>query len=141
MPSGNSPVDPEMVENTPIFNSNPQDQQYINYNHKLTVKFQEWDEYIANKKTMMKIILDLCDEETKVETTINSSYKKNMKTRDFIKFLMQIRKICNDTKEKKVFFRSQLSSITEHQFQPTATIKQVIATHLMNDAIWDNTNP
>ena len=31
VPSGNIPTNPEMVENTPIYNSNPQDQQHINY--------------------------------------------------------------------------------------------------------------
>ena len=64
----------------------------------------------------MKIILDQCDKETKTEITINSSYKDNMNTGDVIEFPMQIRKICNDGKDKNVFFGSQLSSITEHQF-------------------------
>ena len=29
VPSGNSPIDPEMVDNTPIFNLNPKDQQRL----------------------------------------------------------------------------------------------------------------
>ena len=74
--SGNSPIDHDMVENTPIFNSNPKDQQRINYNHELIVNSQEWDKYIANKKIVMEIIFDLCDEETKIEIAINSSYKE-----------------------------------------------------------------
>ena len=106
VPSGNSPINPEMIKNTPIFNSNPQDQQCLNYNHDSIVKSQEWDELIVNKKSMMKIILDLCNEETKVEIAINLSYKENMKTGDLIKFLMQMRKICNDAKDKKIFFGS-----------------------------------
>ena len=57
------------------------------------MKSREWDEYIANKKTVMKIILDLYDEETKTEIAINSSYKENMKAGDLIKFLMQMRRI------------------------------------------------
>ena len=61
VPSDNSPIDPNMVENTPIFSLNPQDQQHLDYNHELTVKSQEWDELIANKKSVMKIILDQCD--------------------------------------------------------------------------------
>lgn len=105
------------------------------------MKSQEWEELIANKKSVMKIILDLCDEETKAEIVINLSYKDNMKTGDLIKFLMQMRKICNDAKDKNIFFGSQLSSITEHQFRPITTVKQILATHLMDDDIWDNTNP
>ena len=48
----------------------------------------------------MKIILDQCDEETKAKIAIDSSYEDNMKTGDLIKFLMQMRKLCNDAKEK-----------------------------------------
>ena len=87
-PSCNSPIDPETVENTPIFNLDFQDQQRINYNHESIVKSQEWDKHIANKKTVTKIILDLCDEETKAEIAINSLYKENMKTGDLSKFFM-----------------------------------------------------
>ena len=104
LPSGNGPIDPEMVENTPIFNSNPQDQQCFNYNHELIVEFQEWEEYIANKNAMMKIILDLCNKETKTEIAINLAYEESMKTGDLIKFLVQMRKICNDAKDKNTFF-------------------------------------
>ena len=89
----------------------------------------------------MKIILDLCNVETKAEITINSSYEDNMKTGDLIKFLMQMRRICNDAKDKNIFFGSRQSSITKHQFQPTMTVKQMLATHLMDDTILDNTNP
>ena len=80
MPSGNSLLNPEMVEDTPIFNSSPQDQKLLEYKYEPIVKFQEWDELIANKKSVIKIIFDLCNEETKAEIAINSSYKDNMKT-------------------------------------------------------------
>ena len=80
VPSGNSLLNPEMVEDTPIFNSSPQDQKLLEYKYEPIVKFQEWDELIANKKSVIKIIFDLCNEETKAEIAINSSYKDNMKT-------------------------------------------------------------
>ena len=105
------------------------------------MKSQKWDKLIANKKSVIKIIPVQCDEETKAEIITDSSYEDNMKTGDLIKFLMQIRKICNDANDKYVFFGSRLSSITKHHFRPTTTFKQILATHLMNDAIWDNTNP
>ena len=101
------------------------------------MKSQEWDELIANKESVMKIILDLCSEETRAEIATNSSYKNNIKTGDLIKLLMQMRKIYNDAKDKNVFFGSQLSSITEHQFGLTTTVKQILATHSMDDGIWD----
>ena len=52
-----------------------------------------------------------------------------------------MRRVCNDAKDETVFFGSQLSSITEHQFRPTMTVEQKLATHSMDDAIWDNINP
>ena len=39
------------------------------------------------------------------------------------------------------FFGSQLIYITKHHFQPTTIVKQIVATHLINDTIWDNRNP
>ena len=48
----------------------------------------------------MKIILDLCDKETKVQIAINSSCEENMKTGDLIKFLILMRRIYNDAKNK-----------------------------------------
>ena len=56
--SGDSPIEPEMVENTPIFNSNPQDQQRLDCDHESNVKSQEWNELIVNKKSVMEIIFD-----------------------------------------------------------------------------------
>ena len=50
---------------------------------------------------MTKIILDWYHEGTKAEIAIDSSYKDNMKIGDLIKFLMQMRKICNDAKDNK----------------------------------------
>ena len=95
--SGDSPIEPEMVENTPIFNSNPQDQQRLDCDHESNVKSQEWNELIVNKKSVMEIIFDWCDEETRAEVAINSSYKDTMKAGDLIKFLKQMQKICNDS--------------------------------------------
>ena len=98
--SGIIPIKLEMVENVPIFNSNPQDQQCLDYNHESIVKSQEWYKLIANKQSMIKIILHQRNKETKTKIVIDSSYEDNMKTGDLIKFLMQMRKLCNDAKEK-----------------------------------------
>ena len=116
VPSGNSPIESEMVENTPIFKPNLQEQTRLNYNQEPKIKFQKCDKLITDKKFVMKIILDRCDEETRVEIALNSSYEDIMETRELIKFLTQVRKICNDTKDNDVFFGSRLTKITKHQF-------------------------
>ena len=87
--SSNSPIDLEMVENTPIFNSNPQEQhQCLDYNQESNVKSQEWDDLLANKKSIMKIILGQCDEDTRARIALDSSDEYNMKIGELIKFLM-----------------------------------------------------
>ena len=58
VPSSTSPVNSKMVENTPIFNPNLQEQSRLNYNQKSKMKFQKWNELIADKKFAMHIILN-----------------------------------------------------------------------------------
>ena len=121
-----------MVENTPTFNPNPQDQQRLDYSQELIGKSQDWDELIANKKSVMKIILDQQNEDTRAEIVLNSSYED---AGELIEFLKQVRRICNDTKGKNILFNSQLTNITEHHFQPKTIVKQILVTHLMDDTI------
>ena len=139
--SGNSPIDSEMVENTPIFKSNLQEQTRLNHDQESNANSQKWDKLITNKKSVIKIILDQCDKNTRVEITLNSSYEDNMKAGELIKFLMRVHKICDDTKDKDVFFGSRITEITKHHFRPTTIVKQILTIHLIDDAIWDNTNP
>ena len=80
------------------------------------MKSQEWDELIANKKSVIKIILDQCNEDTRAEIALDSSYENNMKAGELTKFLMQVRKSCDDTKNKNEFFGSRQTNITEHYF-------------------------
>ena len=58
VPSGNSSIDSEIVENTPIFNSNLQEQSHLNYNQKSNKKSKKWDKLITDKKSVINIILD-----------------------------------------------------------------------------------
>ena len=51
----------------------------------------------------MKIILDQCDEDTRAEIALDSSYEDNMKAGELSKLLMQVHKICNNTEDKNVF--------------------------------------
>ena len=54
---------------------------------------------------------------------------------------MWVHKICNYTEDKNVFFGQWITNITKHHFWPTAIVEQVLATHSINDAILDTTNP
>ena len=59
----------------------------------------------------MKIILDQCDEDTRAKIALDPSYEDNMKTGDQIKFFLQVQKVCNNAKDKNVFFSSQLKTL------------------------------
>ena len=99
------------------------------------MKSQEWDQLIAKKKSVMKIVLDQCNEDARAEIALDSSYEDNMKAGELIKFLMRVCKICNDTEDKNVFFGSRLIYITKHHFQLTKIVKKILATHSIDDAI------
>ena len=70
VPSANSPIDSEMEENNPILKSNFQEQTRLNHDQELNATSQKWDRLITDKKSIMKIILDQCNEDTRVEIAI-----------------------------------------------------------------------
>ena len=54
---------------------------------------------------------------------------------------MRVRKVCNNIEDTDVFFGSRVTRITEHHFQPATNVKQLLAAHSNDDALWDNTDP
>ena len=70
VPSGNSPINYDMVDNTPISNPYPQVQHHSNHNQGSFTRSHEMNKLIANKKTVMELIMDRCDKATKVEITL-----------------------------------------------------------------------
>ena len=79
VPSDNSPIDSEMIENTPISNPYLQEQHRLDYNQESTTKSHEWHKLIADKKSVTEIILDRCDEDTRAEVALSPSYEDNLK--------------------------------------------------------------
>ena len=57
VPSGNSPINSEMVEITPISNTNPQVLHHSDRNEGSFSRSYEWDKLIADKKSIMELIL------------------------------------------------------------------------------------
>ena len=45
------------------------------------------------------------------------------------------------SKSKDVFFGSSISKFTEHHIQPATRVENLLATHLEDDCIWNNTDP
>ena len=73
-----------MVEDPPIFNPNLQEQSWINYDQELKVKLQKWNKFITNKQSVMTIIFNQCDEATRAEIALGSSYEDNLEAEELI---------------------------------------------------------
>ena len=89
----------------------------------------------------MSIILNRCDEDTRAEIALGSSCQDNLEAGELIKFLARVRTVCNNTDDADVFFGSRVTKITKHHLQPTTIVKELLAAHPTDDAIWDNANP
>ena len=74
VPSGVSPIDIDMVENPPISNPDLKKQVQPDYNQELTLKLQEWDKLITDKKSLMTVILEQCNDATKT----NQEYSRDI---------------------------------------------------------------
>ena len=105
------------------------------------MKSQKWNKLIANKKSVMNIILNRCDKDTRAEITLGSSYQDNIQVGELIKFLTRVRTVFKDSDDVDIFFGSQETKIAKHHLQPTTIVEELLAAHLNDDAIWDNTNP
>ena len=95
VPSNASPIDTEMIESPSIFNPNIQEQVQLNYSQELKLKLQEWNKFIANKKSLMTIIPNQYNEATRAKITLGSFYEDNFEAGELMKFLARVHTICN----------------------------------------------
>ena len=77
VPSGASPTCTEMVEKSPIFDSNLQEQVLLDYGQALKLKLQELGKIIADKKALMTIIFKQCNNVTKTKIALGASLLKS----------------------------------------------------------------
>ena len=73
VPSGNVPINSEMVEMTPVSNTNPQVSHHYVRREGASSRSHEWDKHIVDKKSIMELILSRCDETTREEITLGQS--------------------------------------------------------------------
>ena len=141
VPFGTSAINTEIVEIPPIFNPNPKEQARLNYNQESKMKLHKWNKLIADKKSIINIILNQSDEDTRAEIALGSSYEDSFEAGELIKFLARVRTVCNNTDDADVFFGSQVTTITKHHSQPTSIVEELLSAYPTDDAIWNNTNP
>ena len=107
VPAGNSPINSETVEDTPISNPYPQVHHRSDHNQGSSTRSHEWNKLIADKKLVMELILDQCDEATRAEITLGKSHEDNMMAVGLLKFLTRVCKVCTNSEDKDAFFRAQ----------------------------------
>ena len=113
VPSGNVPIKSKMVEMTPIYSTNPQVSHHSVRSQGNSSRIHEWDKHIADKKSIMALILSRCDETTREEMTLSQSSGYDAMTGGLLEFIKQLHKVCNPSRNKNVFFGSTISMITE----------------------------
>ena len=89
----------------------------------------------------MTIIFNQCDKATRAKITLSSSYEDNFEAGELIKFLIRVHTVFNGTNNGNILFGFQVTKITEHHFQLTLIVEELLSAHPTNDFIWDNTNP
>ena len=111
VPSDNVPTKSEMVEITPIPSTNPQVSHHSVRSRGTPSRSHEWDKHIADKKSIMALILSRCDETTREEMTLSQSSGYDAMTGGLL--IKRLYKVCNPSRNKNVFFGSTISKITE----------------------------
>ena len=129
VPSGNHPTNSEVVEYTSISKTNPQVPHHSDHNEGLFLRSHELDILIADKKSIMELILNRCDEATREEITLGKSPEYNVMTGGFLKFIKQLHKMCTHYKGKNIFFGLSISKFTKHHIRLATRVEKLLATH------------
>ena len=114
-----------MIEMTPISNTNPQTLHHSDHSKGLSLRSHEWNEHIADKKSIMELILSQCDKTTREEMTLGQSPKYDVMTGGLLKFIKQLYKTCTYSKDKNVFFGLSISKFTKQHIWPAPKSKNV----------------
>ena len=164
LPSGNVLIKFEMVEMTPISNTNPQVSHHSIRSEGTSSRSHEWDKHIVDKKSIMTFILSQCDETSGGEMTLGQSPRYDVMPAGLLKFIKQLGKVCIASRNKNIFFGSTISMITEqhfrsppesknvffglsiskfteHHIRPTTRVKKLLDAHPGDDCMWMNTDP
>ena len=92
-----------MVESTPISNPYPKVMHHLHHSQGSFTRSREWNKLIADKKSVMELILDRCDKATREEITLGQSPEYDVMAGGLLKFIMKMRKVCTNSKDKDVF--------------------------------------
>ena len=83
-----------MVEKTNIFDKNLQKQLLLYYDQNSKTKTQEWVKIIADKNSLMTIVFAQCNEATRTDIALGTTYKTDHWDESIISFLVSLRTVC-----------------------------------------------
>ena len=97
-----------MVESTPISNPYPQVPYCPNHKQGSSTESHVWNKLIADKISVMELILDQCDEATREEITLGQSPEDDVMSGRLLKFITNMLKVCTNSNGKNLFFGSNI---------------------------------
>ena len=127
-----------MVEIISISNPYPHVPHHPDYNQGLFTRSHEQNKLITDKKSVIELILDQCGEATRKEINLGQSPEYNVTAGGILKF---ITKNAENSKDKDVFFESSITRTTENHIRLATRVEELLAKHLDNDIICNNTDP
>ena len=116
-PDGLHPIRYEMIEQTLIFDANPQKELLSEYKRNSKNKSQKYAKFLADKKDLITILFGQCDEATKSEIALEATYAADRQAGRLSAFIERIRTVCFGGDDDGLSYRPY---------------KQVVAIKLMN---------
>ena len=88
--TGVRPVVPIVVEQTHVFDANLQKQLLFKYKQNSKNKSLEKAKFLVDKKALITIIFGQCDEATKTEIALGTTYTADPQAGNLVKFINQL---------------------------------------------------
>ena len=89
----------------------------------------------------MTVTFEQCNDATRTKIAFSAFYDADREAGELIKFFTRIHTVCNQSNNGSLIFGGHVAEIVEHKFRPVQSIEELLAAHLMDDVIWDHTDP
>ena len=88
------PLTYQVMEQTIVTNANLQKQLRSEYKYDSKNKSQEYNKFLADKKSLITILYGQCDEATQTEISLGDTYTADRNDGKLLAFIQQMRSIC-----------------------------------------------
>ena len=94
LPDGSLPICFEMMEQIHVFDANLQKELLLEYEPNSKNKSQKYAKFLADKKVLITILFEQCDEATKTKIALGETYAADRQARRLSAFIKQMRTVC-----------------------------------------------